>query len=247
MNGGKIAFIPAAHPVEAGLARQQELADGLTSPSSAPCLLVWCSAPALLVSRKETRLPHFEDAIAEMRAAGWPVVLRKSGGGACPVAPGTVQVSMIDPIVPQTTINGRYGILAELLQATLRHYRVLADTGLVAAAYCPGAYDLGVAGRKIAGMSQHWFRNRCGIRCVVTAASINVEKAPDEVACVVNRFYRSAGSTLHCDAAALTNVQLCAGAPSVYGADFASAVIDQLASGVSDVAASATSHPAPQL
>jgi hypothetical protein len=35
MKGGrKIVFIAAAHPVEAGLARQQELADGLTSPSA---------------------------------------------------------------------------------------------------------------------------------------------------------------------------------------------------------------------
>jgi hypothetical protein len=182
-----------------------------------------------------------------MRAAGWPVVLRKSGGGACPVGPGTVQVSMIDPVLPLTTINGRYAVLAELLQAMLRRYRVCARTGLVAGAYCPGAYDLAVADRKIAGMSQHWFRNRCAVRCAVTAASINVGEAPDEIVCAVNRFYRCAGSTLHCDAGALTNVQQCGGTPSVCGPDFAAAVIDQLASSPSSVAARAQSYPAPQL
>jgi hypothetical protein len=81
----------------------------------------------------------------------------------------------------------------------------------------------------------------------VTAASINVEAVPDEVACVVNRFYRSAGSALRCDAAALTNVQLSGGTPSVCGPDFATAVVDQLASSVGGVAASAQSYPAPQL
>ena len=248
MNGRwQIVSMPVVSPVEAGLARQQALADQLSSASAAPSLLVWRSEPALLVSRTETRLPHFEDAVGDMRAAGWPVVLRKSGGGACPVGPGTVQVSMIDPVLPLTTINGRYAVLAELLQATLRRHRVYAHTGLVAAAYCPGTYDLAVAGRKIAGMSQHWFRNRCGIRCVVTTASINVEEPPDEVACVVNRFYRSAGSTLHCGAGALINVQVSGGTPSVCGPDFAAAVIDQLASSVSGVAASAQSYPAPQL
>jgi hypothetical protein len=247
MNGGReIVLIPAAHPVEVGLARQQELADGLTTPTSAPSLLVWRSGPALLASRTETRLPKFEDAVVEMSAANWPVVLRKSGGGACPVGPGTVQVSMIDPILHQTTISGRYALLAQLLEATLRRYRVLANTGLVAGAYCPGTYDLAVAGQKIAGMSQRWFRNRCGIRCVVTAASINVEEAPDEVACVVNRFYRSAGSTLRCDARALTNVRLCGATPSVFGPDFAAAVIDQLASSVSGVEVGAQSYPAPR-
>jgi hypothetical protein len=243
MNGGReIVFIPAAHPVEAGLARQRELADGLASPSSARFWLVWRSEPALLVSRTETRLPHFEDAVADMRAAYWPVVLRKSGGGACPVAPGTLQVSMVDPILPQTTINGRYAVLAELLQATLRRCRVFANTGLVAGAYCPGAYDLAVAGRKIAGMSQRWFRNRRGIRCVVTAASINVEEAPDAVAWVVNRFYRQAGSELRCGVGALTNLQLCGGAPGICGLDFADLLIDQLRMSVSDAA----DDPAPR-
>jgi hypothetical protein len=60
------------------LARQQALADQLTSASSAPSLLVWRSEQRPLVSRTETRLPHFEDAVAD-EAAGWPVVLRKSG------------------------------------------------------------------------------------------------------------------------------------------------------------------------
>jgi hypothetical protein len=240
MNAGReIVFIPAARPVEVGLASQQELADGLSSPSSAPFLLVWRSEPALLVSRTETRLPHFENAVAGMRAAGWPVVLRKSGGGACPVGPGTVQVSMIDPVLPQTTINGRYAVLAELLQAMLRRYRVFAHAGLVAGAYCPGAYDLAVAGRKIAGMSQRWFRNRCAVRCAVTAASINIGEAPDEIACAVNRFYHQAGSELRCDADALTNVQLCNGTAGVCGPDFADLLIDQFRMSVSDAAATA--------
>jgi lipoate-protein ligase A len=231
MNGGwQIVCIPVVSPVEAELTRQQALADQLTSASVAPSLLVWRSEPALLVSRTETRLPRFEDAVAHMKAGGWPVVLRKSGGGACPVGLGTVQVSMIDPILPLTTINGRYAVLAELLQATLRRYRVFAHIGLVAGAYCPGTYDLAAAGRKIAGMSQRWFRNRYGVRCVVTAASINVEQAPDEIACAVNRFHRCAGSTFRCDSDALTNVQLCAGTLSVCGPDFAAAVLDELAS-----------------
>jgi lipoate-protein ligase A len=226
-SGLQVLSVPAVSAVEAGLAHQQALADQLTSELSAPWLLVWRSERALLVSRTETRLPHFEDAVADLRNIGWPVVLRKSGGRACPVGPGTVQVSMIDPIL-SLTINGRYAVLAELLQAALRRYRVLAQTGFVAGAYCPGTYDLAVAGRKIAGMSQHCFRNRCGIRCAVTAASINIEQAPDEVARVVNRFYCHAGSALHCDAGTLTNMRLSGETPAVCGVDFAAAVVDQL-------------------
>jgi hypothetical protein len=246
MNGSwRIVSIPVVSSVEAGLARQLVLADQATSASTAASLLVWHSERALLVSRTEARLPRFEDAVAVLKATGWPVVVRKSGGGACPVGPGTVQVTMIEPVLPATTINGRYSVLSELLRTTLRRYRVFADTGLVAAAYCPGTYDLAVAGRKLAGMAQHWFCNRCGIRCVVTAASINIEEAPDELACVVNRFYRFAGSGSRCEARALTNVQLCAGTAGVCGSDFAAAVIDELASSASGVMASAQARPAP--
>jgi lipoate-protein ligase A len=250
MNGGG-QTVPGAKicPVEAGLARQQTLADQLTSESSAPAFLVWRSEPALLVSRLETRLPHFEDAAADMKAAGWPIVLRKSGGGACPVGPGTVQVSMIDAVLPTTTMKARYSVLAELLQAMLRRYRILAQIGLVAGAYCPGAYDLAVAGRKIAGMSQHWFRNGSRIRCVLTAASINIAEAPDKLARVVNQFYCCAGGANRCDAGALTNVQLCGGPPGVCGPDFVAAVIDQLGLSTDNLAlaASTLSRPAPHL
>jgi hypothetical protein len=80
-NSLQIVSMPVASPVEAGLSRQQALADQLTSAPAAPSLLAWRSEPAFLVSRTETRLPHFEDTVADMRPTGWPVVLRKCCAG----------------------------------------------------------------------------------------------------------------------------------------------------------------------
>ena len=87
-----------------------------------------------------------------------------------------------------------------------------------------------VQDKKIAGMSQHWFRNRCGVRCIITAASINIEEPPDILADVTNRFYASAGSPLHCQASALTNLRLCAGTALLADSNLASAVMNQLGS-----------------
>jgi lipoate-protein ligase A len=64
----------------------------------------------------------------------------------------------------------------------------------IAGAYCPGNCDIAVEGKKIAGLSQHWFRNRHSVRCITTAASINVEERPKAFAGAINQFYRSAGS-----------------------------------------------------
>jgi lipoate-protein ligase A len=224
-------------PVEIGLARQQAYADALTSASSTPALLIWRSQRALLVSRSETRLPRFAAARAKLKVAGWPLLPRKSGGGACPVAPATVQISIIEPALPATTMNAKYAALAELIQAALRAYGIVARPGLVAGAYCPGSYDLAVGGRKIAGMSQHWFRNCRGLRCAVTAASLNVEEPPDLLARVVNQFFSSAGSPTRCYASALTNLRLCAHSGCLSEHDLTAAFIDRFGSGTSPLGA----------
>lgn len=225
----RVMCVPEVHPAEFGLAHLQALADELTSESAAPALLVWRSRRALLVTRQDTHLPGFRESSDQMAAAGWPVVLRKSGGGVCPVGPGTVQAATIEPAVPGTTMNAKYEALTELIQCTLHFYGVIARTGPVAGAYCSGGYDLAVQGKKIAGMSQHWFRNRGGIRCVVTAASINVEEAPDVLADAVNRFYSNVGGSMRCQAASLTSVQL-SGGDDVEAGNLTSAVMTRLAS-----------------
>ena len=139
-----------------------------------------------------------------------------------------MQVAIIETALPSTTMNSKYGALSKLIQDTLCFFQIASRTGSVAGAYCPGNNDLAVQGKKIAGMSQHWFRNRCGIRCVVTAASINVDEPPDVLADAINRFYSSAGSPLRCQADVLTNMQLCGAAANLGGSDLAAACINQL-------------------
>lgn len=221
---------PEIYPVEFRLAHEQVLADELTDQPTRRSLVIWRCKPSLLVTRTEMRLPHIEHVSAELRAAGWPLVLRKSGGAACPVGPGTVQLSMIEAAKCDATLAEKYRALAQLMKAVLCLYRIPAEIRLVAGAYCPGSYDLAVQSRKIAGMSQHWFRNRGGTRCIVTAASINIEEPPDMLAAVVNRFYDRAGGPFRCNAESLTNMRLCGARAVAPDDDLAAAVIGQIAS-----------------
>ena len=221
---------PGDCSAEVGLARQRTFAHELTSQSATPTLMIWRCQPALLVTRSETRLPHFASAAAEMQTAGWPVLLRQSGGGVCAVGSETVQVSIIETAFSYATMNAKYRALSRLIQDTLCFFQIASRTGPVIGAYCPGSYDIAVQGKKIAGMSQHWFRNCCGIRCVVTAASINIDEPPDVLAAATNRFYSSAGSPLRCQANLLTNMRLCGAAANLGGMDLAAAYMNQLSS-----------------
>jgi octanoyl-[GcvH]:protein N-octanoyltransferase len=226
----RVARLAEARAAEYGLEHQQAFADDLTGESSARVLLVWRSQPALLVTRQDTGLPRFMQACDRLKASGWPILVRKSGGAACPIAPGTVQVAMIEPAVAGASIDAKYDALTRLIQCSLRYFAIASDPGSVALAYCPGNHDLTVAGKKIAGMSQHWFRNCHGVQCAVTAASINVEEAPILLADAVNQFYRSAGNPTRCQASALTSLRLCDADRFAAVRDLAAVVMDKLAS-----------------
>jgi len=226
----RVVCVPEAHPAAIELARQQALAGELTSESARPALMLWRCQPALLVTRQETRLPHFREVSDQMFAANWPILARKSGGRACPIGLGTVQVSMIETAISGATMNAKYDALTKLIQSTLCFFGIVSRTESVTGAYCAGSYDLAVNGKKIAGMSQHWFRNQRGVHCIVTAASINIEEAPDVLASAINRFYCNVGSSARCQSTALTNMRLCDGNAHLVVRNLASAVMNQLAS-----------------
>lgn len=216
---------------EAGLARQQALAEDIAGASSTPVLLIWRSQPALLVTRTDALLPRFEQAAQAAQEAGWPVLIRRSGGSACPVAPGTAQVATIMPASPGSAIEAHYDRLSQFIGRALRDFGVASGIGRVAEAFCQGRYDIGVAGRKIAGLSQRWFRNSRGVYCAVTAASINVTEDPPALAEAVNRFYEAAGGDARCRADAITCLRLCDGAGGRAERDLMASFIKRLAAG----------------
>jgi lipoate-protein ligase A len=75
---GQVACIPDVLSPHTGLALHKALADELTSQSNAFKLIVWRCTPALLVTTSETRLPCFDESVAQMQSAGWPVVVRNT-------------------------------------------------------------------------------------------------------------------------------------------------------------------------
>jgi lipoate-protein ligase A len=235
-NDGQVVCVPDVRSPHAGLALHEALADELTSRSSASKLVVWRCTAALLVTLSETRLLRFDETAAQMQAVGWPVVVRKSGGGTCPVGPGTVQIATIEVAPPDATMGIRYEALAKLLHSTLAWFRIDCRIAPVPGAYCPGRYDLSVEGRKIAGMAQRWFRNRQGVRCVIVSASLNVEESPDGLASVVNEFCANAGTAFRCQPAALTNMRL----NGCQLADLTKAVISRLVVNKEPTAATAS-------
>lgn len=190
---------------EAGLERQQRLAEFI-APQRSRLLLLWRAPRALIVSRGDTRLPDFFGAVERLRAQGWPVLVRRSGGSACPVATGTLQIAIAQATAPGFTMERGYGELAGLIRDALHTCGLAAVTGAVPEAFCPGRYDIAIGGRKIAGLSQHW-RSCSGVMTATTAATLIVAHDTAPLVRIVNLFYEIAGGAGRCTDAAVGAVR----------------------------------------
>ena len=194
------AFFDDFKTAQLGVLRQEQLAEGISC--SRPHLLLWRAPPALIVGRSDSRLPHFADAADRLVAEGWPVLIRRSGGSACPISKGTLQIALARTATTEITIDSAYTELTNLIRTVLESYGLKVETCSKSSAFCPGRYDISVNGRKIAGLSQHW-RQCNGHITVTTAATMIVDQEPEAIAHIVNLFYRVAGSTEHCSASAV--------------------------------------------
>lgn len=186
---------PAPTALE-GLLRQEQFGDEIRSDSDM-ILLTWRSPRALIIGRQDSRLPDVPAAERRLVQEGWPVIIRRSGGTACPVSPGTLQVALARPAHSRVSIDGAFGELADLIAGALSDYGIDARTGEIAEAFCPGRYDMAIDGRKIAGLSQHW-RPRGGRTVVTTAATLLVDEDPVELSRIVDLFYEAAGGEKRC-------------------------------------------------
>jgi lipoate-protein ligase A len=181
---------------QSGLRWQHEAASE-SSARGGPLLLAWRSPRALLVGPGDVHLAGLDAASGALAAEGWPVFVRRSGGSACPVCDGTLQIALVRPVGPGVGIDSAYRELAGLIGRALAGFGLVAEIGERPRSFCPGRFDMAVGGRKVAGLSQHW--RPAGGRMIATcAASLIVDADADEFIRIVNLFYATAGNDRRC-------------------------------------------------
>jgi octanoyl-[GcvH]:protein N-octanoyltransferase len=185
-----------------GVARDREL--GLAVANGAPpTYRLWVNRQSIAISRQDTRLPEFADAAAAMAAAGWPVLVRETGGSAVALDPGILNLSMVLPRSlladqPGTSLELVYSLLCQPIRQALSTLNIHSAFDSVPGAFCDGRFNLVVNGKKIAGTAQVWRGNRGGRAAngggyVMAQAALLVDVDPQTVTEAVNRFYRLAG------------------------------------------------------
>ena len=157
---------------------------------------LWQAPQCLIVTRKDTRLPHFAAACHQLAAEGWPVHVRDSGGTAVPHGPGILNLSLL---LPRTAADlaHYYRLLGAPLLALLGEYGLAGSYDFVPGSFCDGQYNLVIEGRKITGTAQRWLapgQDHGG--AVLAQAMLLVDGDVDEGTRMASRFYELAGGEL---------------------------------------------------
>lgn len=138
---------------------------------------VWEPPQGLVVPPSYRRHEGFDALCAVFEAEGWPVSVRRSGGGLVPQGAGMLTLSL----AWRTRLDlGRgmepvYQGLCSLVQRVLAPFTVDTNCAAVEGSFCDGRFNLARGGRKVAGTAQYWKRLGADEHLVLAHACLLVE------------------------------------------------------------------------
>lgn len=105
--------------------------------------------PTISMGFDDTKAPFFKDGVRYYKDQGYQVGIRGAGGRSVVNDEGVLNFS----ILFKTDLNPhqQYVFFHRFLQDALSSLNLKFDLGLVEGAYCPGKYDISIAGRKVSG------------------------------------------------------------------------------------------------
>ena len=186
---------------------ERELLDSTVQRGAGCDWSVWRTHQALIAPSLAATAAGFRDAAHEMSRCGWPVYIRDTGGDITPQSPGVVNVSSAF-LVERTTdisIRATYERFCAPLLAFFASLGFDAYLSSVQGAFCDGAFNVVIDGKKIAGTAQRWRLTRLqdGGAGVAVLAHAAILADADIVAGVeaTNRFYALCGTDRRVDPA----------------------------------------------
>ena len=179
-----------AHP-EDGFGLQQAILEDVAAKARGPTALLWTSSRYVGATYPETRLPGFSEATRLAEEAGFPVLVRNSGGGAVAANEGSISFSLTYPVEDlRHGLYDRYTEGVKLVVGALDKLGVAAEAGEVEGEFCPGAYSVrsgGYSSVKVAGLAQRVTRWAARVEALILVAQTA------ELRAVLELFYGALG------------------------------------------------------
>jgi lipoate-protein ligase A len=141
---------------ESDIAEEMQLLEDVLGTPERGVLRLWRTSPCLVVTSLLAHRPEFGAAAEASAKRGWPVVVRRTGGGPVPQTSGTLNVSLAyaRPRDQAPGIDAAFKHFADAMLGALQGCGVTAAVGEIEGSCCPGRYDIAIDERKIIGIAQ---------------------------------------------------------------------------------------------
>ena len=191
--------LPTRLTIEAGLQAEQDLLASVCAGDAEFGLLFWQpSDRALVMPRRLNRLPGFDHACEVSAAAGWPVLLRETGGEPVPQSAATINIALVyAPPRSEGDLNRietGYRRLCDPICQLLDELGGTSSLGEIDGAFCDGRFNVNLDGRKMVGTAQRWRQSQGGQRPVgLVHGAMLMDNERESMVAAVNRFNEACG------------------------------------------------------
>ncbi|GAB2542198.1 lipoate--protein ligase family protein [Gracilibacillus alcaliphilus] len=149
----------------------------------------WVHHSTVVLGIIDTRLPEVEQAVALLRAQGYDVVVRNSGGLAVALDQDVLNFSFIVPDLPEMGIHSGYQLMTAFVQDMYSDLTDEIEAYEIAGSYCPGDYDLSIGGKKFAGISQRRVKKGIAVQIYLCMRGSGAQRAA-----LIRQFYQAGGA-----------------------------------------------------
>ena len=191
--------LPTFLTIEAGLQAEQDLLASVCAGDAEFGLLFWQpSDNALVMPRRLNRLPGFDHACEVSATAGWPVLLRETGGEPVPQSSSTINIALVyAPPRSEGDLNRietGYRRLCDPICELLDELGGTSSVGEIDGAFCDGRFNVNLDGRKMVGTAQRWRQSQGGQRPVgLVHGAMLIDNERESMVAAVNRFNEACG------------------------------------------------------
>ncbi|WP_085709237.1 MULTISPECIES: lipoate--protein ligase family protein [unclassified Pseudomonas] len=192
-------MIPTSLTIESGLQAEQDLLASVCAGDAEFGLLFWQpSDRALVMPRRLNRLTGFDHACEVSAAAGWPVLLRETGGEPVPQSASTINIALVyAPPRSEGDLNRietGYRRLCDPICQLLDELGGTSSLGEIDGAFCDGRFNVNLDGRKMVGTAQRWRQSQGGQRPVgLVHGAMLLDDERESMVAAVNRFNETCG------------------------------------------------------
>ncbi|MFJ7370196.1 biotin/lipoate A/B protein ligase family protein [Lysinibacillus sp. NPDC098008] len=160
-----------------------QLVGQLASP---PTVRTWVHEASVVLGIQDHRLPYVQQGMELLKSRGYHPIVRNSGGLAVVLDRGVLNISIVlSEQIEALSINDGYDVMVELIKQLFPEVTAKIETYEIVGSYCPGSYDLSIAGKKFAGISQRRLRQGVAVQVYLC-----VEGSGSQRAALIRDFYQ---------------------------------------------------------